>query len=458
MKKDVFAPVRAVILMSVAILLLAFTQKENFFERIYSSVKSNLHQQIKSVTYPDKYHQPAKALSFVEPGATCIGLASDAIGGTVWEDFNFDGDKSSETTIYGVSGIEVTIYNAANTAVSTKLTDVDGNYLFSNLTEATYRVEFAIPAGMESYTKGTVAGTNSGTTVQFVAPGNCADLGVANPGQYCDDNPLLITPCFISGEPSAGGNSAIGDVLVSYPYAAGATKADINPLALNRDMGSTWGIAYARTSQDIYAASMMKRHAGFGPLGIGGIYRVNHADPSNPVIENWLDLSAAGVNIGVNPRDYDLPASSLQSSNDPAGFDAVGKLSLGDIDISEDEKTLYVINLNNNGSLIAIDIASKSVTQNIAIPNPGCGAAGDVRPWGLSVYKGDIYVGSVCTGETAGGGDLQFFVQKYDGANFSTVLNESLAYEKGFVHTIYNSPNAPELCKNWETWVNDLMV
>ena len=428
MKKNVFAPVRTVILMSVATLLLAFSQKDNFFERAFSSLKSNLHQQIKTDAYSSKYHQStAKAMSF-EPGATCIGLAANAIGGNVWEDFNFDGSKSSETTIYGVAGIEVTIFDAANTAVGTQLTDADGNYLFSNLTETIYRVEFIIPDGMRTFTKGTLAGVDSRTTVQFVAPGNCADLGVANPAQFCDDNPLLITPCYISGEASLGGNSAIGDVLISYPFEGGATKADINQLALNRVIGSTWGIAYARTTEDVYASALLKRHASFGPLGIGGIYRVNHSDPNNPIIENWLDLAATGVNVGVNPRDYDLPADSQTSSNDPAAFDAVGKLGLGDIDISEDEKTLYAINLNNNGSLIAIDIASKTVTQNVAIPNPGCGTSGDVRPWGLSVYKGDVYVGLVCSGQTAGGGDLQFFVQKYDGSTFTTILNLSLIH------------------------------
>ena len=63
-------------------------------------------------------------------------------------------------------------------------------------------------------------------------------------------------------------------------------------------------------------------------------------------------------------------------------------------------------------SLVVVDIATKAVTQNIAIPNPGCGVAGDVRPWGVTVYKGDVYIGLVCSGQTAGGGDMQFFVQK----------------------------------------------
>ncbi len=447
MKKMFFAPVRTGIAMSVAILLLAFTQSDSFFERMYSSLRHHLHQQATQTHI-------ATAMSF-DPGATCTGLAADAIGGNVWEDFNYDGDKSTEANVYGVTGIQVTLYNAANQQIATQVTDSDGNYLFSNLLETNYRVEFVIPDGMKAYTKSTVNGVNSHTTVQFVAAGNCADLGVANPGQYCDNNPYLITPCFISGEPSLGGSASIGDVLVSYPHAGGATKADVNMLALNRDMGSTWGIAYAKTSQDIFAAAMMKRHAGFGPLGIGGIYKVNHADPANPVLENWLDLAAEGVNIGSNPRTYQLPAGSADSSTDPAGFDAVGKIGLGDLDISEDEKTLYVINLNGNGSLVEIDIATKTVTKTTPIANPGATNPSDVRPWGLSVHKGNVYVGSVASGQLGGGASMRFFIQKYDGTSFTTVLNESLAYERGFVHLTYNKPNAPEICKNWESWTAD---
>ena len=173
------------------------------------------------------------------------------------------------------------------------------------------------------------------------------------------------------------------------------------------------------------------------------------------MLENWLKLSDIGVNVGINPRTYQLPAESTTSSIDSVAFDAVGKIGLGDIDISEDEKTLYAINLNNNGSLLAIDIASKSLVKEVLIVNPGCGSNGDVRPWGLSVYKGNVYVGLVCSGAIAGGGDLQFFVLKLEGNSFITIVNESLNYPKGFVHLEHDKPNAPSLCSNWESWTTD---
>lgn len=457
MKKTFFAPVRAGILLSAIILLCSFVSKESFFDKVYASLKGKIGLQLQSYGNSTLEIVPTSNLSF-NPGATCSGLAANAIGGLVWEDIRFDGDTSTEQTVYGVAGIHVTIFNHLNELVQTTTTDVDGNYLFSNLIGNQYRVEFTIPTNMQSYTKPTVKGINSHTSIQFVTVGNCANLGVSNPSRYCDDNPLLITPCFISGNPLAGGSAGEGDVLVSYPYADGATKSDVNLLALNKEIGSTWGVAYAKTSKDIYAAALVKRHTGFGPLGIGGIYRINDTDPSNPVIEEWLDLAKEGIDVGENPRMVNLPNDPITSSSDPEAFDAVGKIGLGDLDISEDEKSLYVLNLNNNGALVTIDIASKKVVQNIPIANPGCGTPEDVRPWALSVYKGAIYVGLVCSGEIAGGGDMQFFVQKYEDNTVTTVLNESLNYEKGFVHLTYNKgfgDGAPILCKNWETWVND---
>ena len=45
---------------------------------------------------------------------------------------------------------------------------------------------------------------------------------------------------------------------------------------------------------------------------------------------------------------------------------------------------------------------------------------------------------------------MQFFVQKYEGTSFTTVLNESLNYDKGFVHLVDRT-----VCRNWETWTAD---
>jgi hypothetical protein len=454
MKRLFFAAMRTATFMSAFLLLFAFTPKVSYFERVLNTFKHNFNQQFAKTNSKSSSTQKSLALSF-SPGATCIGLASNAIGGNVWEDLNYDGDNSNEPNIIGLSGITVELYNAKNVKTNTATTDQDGNYLFSNLTEANYRIEFILPDHLKTALYSTKAGTSNGTTVQFVTPGSCANLGLSNPSNYCDTDPYLITPCYISGEPLGMGTSENGEVLVSYPNKAGAAKSDVKVLARNRDIGSTWGVAYARNTKQIFAGAVLKRHTGFGPLGIDGIYKIDNTDPNNPVIDNWLNLQNIGVDVGANPRTYQLPVDVDQSSVDPAAFDAIGKIGIGDVDISGDEKTLYALNLNNNGSIAFIDIANKSLIKEVAIPNPGCGTDGEVRPWALAVYRGTLYVGLVCSGETSGSGDLKFFVLKYDGTSFSTLFTESLNYSKGFVHATYNKPNNPEICSNWETWISD---
>nr|MCU0720736.1 hypothetical protein [Pirellula sp.] len=54
----------------------------------------------------------------------------------------------------------------------------------------------------------------------------------------------------------------------------------------------------------------------------------------------------------------------------------IGKIGLGDIEISDDNKRLYVINLFDK-KLYTIDIATKTlVGAGVSVPNP-CGASGE---------------------------------------------------------------------------------
>lgn len=69
-----------------------------------------------------------------------------ALGDRVWSDLNGNGMQDSGEP--GVSGITVILYNNTGTAISTTSTDVNGNYLFTNLTPATYAVGFSnLPIG-----------------------------------------------------------------------------------------------------------------------------------------------------------------------------------------------------------------------------------------------------------------------------------------------------------------------
>ena len=68
-----------------------------------------------------------------------------SLGDRVWLDTNKDGVQDAGEQ--GVSGVTVTLYNAAGVAVGTTITDGNGNYNFANLTPGNYSVGFSLPAG-----------------------------------------------------------------------------------------------------------------------------------------------------------------------------------------------------------------------------------------------------------------------------------------------------------------------
>ena len=72
--------------------------------------------------------------------------ATATIGDMVWNDKIGNGLRDGSEI--GVPGISVVLYNSANEAVQTTLTDVQGRYLFVGIAEGSYRVGFAnLPAG-----------------------------------------------------------------------------------------------------------------------------------------------------------------------------------------------------------------------------------------------------------------------------------------------------------------------
>ncbi|MEI2739066.1 MAG: SdrD B-like domain-containing protein [Chitinophagaceae bacterium] len=72
------------------------------------------------------------------------GTAS--LGDKVWYDADADGIQDAGET--GVSGVTVTLYNNAGTAIATTTTDANGSYLFANLAAGDYSVGFSnLPQG-----------------------------------------------------------------------------------------------------------------------------------------------------------------------------------------------------------------------------------------------------------------------------------------------------------------------
>ena len=95
------------------------------------------------------------------------------------------------------------------------------------------------------------------------------------------------------------------------------------------------------------------------------------------------------------------------------------------------------------GSPLKATIAAADVTT-FDIPNPGC-TNGVARPFAVTFRAGKVYVGMVCTAESAGGtqANLQANVYVFDPATNTfggtAVASFSLNYSKGKVHTSENA-------------------
>ncbi len=380
---------------------------------------------------------------------------TNTVEGIIFRDYNGDGLKGMYEP--GVSGVTVRAYNSSNVQYGPVTSNASGIFALSIPNGTQIRLEYSgLPSGNASAPNG----TDSRTTVRFVQSPICsAHLGINLPDEYCQNNPPIAVPCYVSGDPMlSGSNVANADVLVSVGYNSEGTTPYPNHIAVGSEMGSVWGVAYNKKTKRLFSTAFLKRHSGLGSLGLGGIY-VTNLSGAMPVNSNFINLQTLGVNVGtISPRN--LPANSNAPSRDAEAFTLIGKAGLGDIDITDDGNRLYVVNLAQK-QLVAINITNYNATgalptaANITtwtIPNPGCTNSNN-RPFGLKWHNGRLYVGVVCSAETSKNpNDLLATVYEFNpsSGSFTSVLNFPLNYIKG---TLTSFPTSiSNNCNRWEPW------
>ncbi|MEM7532362.1 MAG: SdrD B-like domain-containing protein [Chloroflexota bacterium] len=384
------------------------------------------------------------------PPPVCVD-ATDDLGGTIWRDYDSDGTQDgSDPGFDGYTNntVIVSAYDNNGFVMSTTV-GITGTYVLDDIfngrtgDDVHLRLEFS---GLPSWLQSGVHGSNSGTTVQYHEAATCdADLGVQNPVDYCETNPELFNTCFVSGDPTVDGQPAEGlTALINFEYdSTGRNSAFKNALATGGEIGAVWGLAYREETQKVYVSAVLRRHAGFGDSGAGGIYEVDVSDLASPSSTAWITLTTAG-SVAVRDLTGNSPLSV-----DTEAYQQVGKLSLGDIDLSEDGDTLYVMNLNNNGVLVAYDVDSKAILNSYPVTDPGCSAATDVRPWGVKVHDGTVYIGVVCSEEASGGQDedlASYVMALNEGGTFDTVANIPLDYTRDSIVTVCSATS------QWHRW------
>jgi hypothetical protein len=443
------------------------------------------------LTYLILFFMKAKSLFFFFSFMILAISLQAQITGTVFRDFNANGVKETNESL--LSGVVVNAYNAANTLCGTTTTTSASapNYSLSGCGTGAVRVEFIIPSSggctlnnLIDFTSG--GGSSYGSSVQF-ASGNSSNINFAvnAPEDYFlpSESPKLYVPCYINGDP-ANANVAAADAFVGVNYNA---TSPTQYVATVGQIGSTWGVAFSKQAQKIFTSAILKRHVGLGPLGSGGIYMM---DPVTNTVTNWLDLDVigiatrgAGTYTGPGPLGPVIPFSPVigtnderdlgnglnQPSHDAPAFAQIGKLSLGDIDISDDGRYLFVMNLYDK-RVYRIDLVNPSnpeaptlanVSSRVTswlVPNPGC-VNGEHRPYALEFARGNLFVGLVCSGETGGSNaDMDAYVYQvtnFSAGTYSTLFSIPLDYDKGYAFTHFGNIPDAEATKGWFPWTDD---
>jgi hypothetical protein len=378
-------------------------------------------------------------------------FAAPFVDGTVFRDFNYNGVQEAGLNEPGVEGVEVLVFLAdGTTPIATATTNPTGTFVVDLASVAPrvtagdpLRVEFVIPAPLNQYLipgrHNSGASGGQSTTVRFInayAAPAAADVNLAlvNPADYCHTtNPDLVTSCYIFG-PQTNGDP----VLIEFPYESGTTSltgdsaaaaVTYNLLANDSDVGAVWGTAYRKRSDDVYVAAFARQHSGYRPGGNpGDIMQINRTTGAITV----LVTLPAGTN-NHNTADY---------LNDDAFWPDVGTVGLGDIDISDDETTLYAVNLFDR-RIYTINLLS-GATASFPIPLPPSCSPGAVRPGALKFKDGDLYIGLTCSGPTDA--DLRAYVYR----NNNEVASFPLTYARG--QTSRDAPPNPNEA-NWRAWV-----
>ncbi|MFN8344916.1 MAG: SdrD B-like domain-containing protein [Spirosomataceae bacterium] len=456
---------------------------------------------MKEVTLKQK-----RPITFPKVGLILIMLITSLAGysqsGKVFRDGNGNGTKQAGER--GIPGIQVNSYinnGLGDVLLGSAVSNDTGYYNLSPAAAAgqLIRIEFAIPANFCNLSNAidypALGGNNYGTNVQFVkGPAANVNFGIQNPAEYVTNpNPTLFVPCYVNGDPLASGTQVGSiDAFVSFSYNSygvpgdplpgGGTVPSPNKLATASQIGTTWGVAYSKQAKKVFTSAFLKRHSGMGPLGPGGIYIIN---PSGGVT-NFFSFDALGFAtnasgsyaathpgfngvVGSN-SNRSLPTGKGDASRDRSAFDQVGKVSLGDIDISDDGQFLYAVNLFDR-KLYQVDLKNAAAPQ---VPTAADVKAFDNSPWltetctngvsrpfGMKYYRGKIYVGVVCTGEdvTIPASNLSKYadnlyarVYQLDiaGGTWSKVMDFKLDYQKGIVGQKDNTG-----IRGWYAWTDD---
>lgn len=360
----------------------------------------------------------------------------------VVQDYNGDGGWDDAFIEPGLAGVNVQVTNQAG-VTQTLQTDADGLVTIEG-PPGSYRIvaENPDPSTLEPAPAHESDASADTPAVKWLSPNEEFITVAANQtremttafwdsSDYCQSNPLIVTACqppMFNGGGGAADNAS-GDTLVTAPFRAEGIDVGKTALSTKSATGALYGIGYRKQDERVFAGAFAKRASAYGPGGSGAIY-VTDANGGGATL--WGTVPNTGTRAHTNDT---LPGGRLDWNFSPA----VGKESLGDLDVSEDGDDLQVINLFNRSLYVydASDVTAGAPTHVVDLSaNPGCSAASDWRPAALGERKGILYVGGVCTAEsTQNPADMKAIVLTYDADTYAPiekVMDQSLTARRQF--------------------------
>jgi trimeric autotransporter adhesin len=318
------------------------------------------------------------------------------ISGTVFHDYNGDGIQNNTAATptsvanieTGISGVTIKAFSSIDVLIATQITGANGTYNFpigagaNQLSNGTaVRLEYVLPQNCVANSAFEFSGLGAvayGSNVQFktqTTTAVTANFAINNFAEYRgnNNNPKVIVPRHSNGNPIASptGNSALEVALYSFNYTASGQSTTGNnartSIATAAQIGACWGIAYNKYNDRIYTAAFLKRHAGLGPGGPSGSPSAINAPGAiyvaNPNATNsgsfFFSMDALGaayythdhtINNTLYVRDNvarGLDKNIDNASADASALDQVGKVGIGDLELSNDGRYMWLTNLYN---------------------------------------------------------------------------------------------------------------
>ena len=279
----------------------------------------------------------------------------------------------------------------------------------------------------------------------------------------------VVTTSLVQTDSAVAGRPSIISIAYNAPHHSHGFRGE----AALPETGSIYGLAYHAASDTLLSSAFVKRFASLGPDGTGAIYATDRRTGSSRLFADINRIAGAAV-AGNDPR-----SGNNDWFHDATAFDSVGFTGLGDIDLSEDQQTLYVVSLGDRRlyqlDASALDKGNLPVTQfkaaPVAIPLNACSTPNDARPMGIGVHEGKVYVGVTCTAQStvrSGAiGDvnqLKAAVYRFDPERQqfegSPVFSAPLNYPRGcvFSENVMQAPDADCFDTNWRPWQPDWRV